>query len=327
MDTVRAAIIGLGAWGRKLVESVQGAEDSPIRFTAAFTRTPEKAGDFVSANGLKLYTSYEDLLNDSSIDVVVLATPHSQHANQVIAAAAHRKPIFVEKPFTLTRATALKASEACAQHGVVLAVGHNRRFSPALVHMKELVESGDIGKLLQIEGNISSNSGFRVGPEAWRSRRSESPAGGMTSLGIHLLDAMIHLCGPVEEVSSYSRRLALEADIDDVTTVMMKFKGGPLGYLGTVFASLPLWRIQVFGTAGFAEMKGNETVVVTTSAGQKERSFAPVNLERAELEAFANAVLQKSAYAVSVDDAVHGVSVLEAIFRSAEEATSIAVPA
>src|SRR5690606_33264858 len=128
---LRAAIIGLGTWGQHLVRSVQGA--SPvIQFVAAATRTPEKARGFAQEHGLRMLPRYEDALADPDIDAVVLATPHTQHTDQIVAAAEAGKHVFTEKPLGVDAASAERAARACAEKGVTLGVGYNWRFQPAL---------------------------------------------------------------------------------------------------------------------------------------------------------------------------------------------------
>jgi predicted dehydrogenase len=325
MSVVNAAIVGLGEWGQKLVRSVQG-KDGNIRFVAAMAKTPAKVAAFAEEQGLRLYSDFPSLLSDVSVEAIVLTTPHSYHASQALAAARAGKAVFVEKPFTLTKVSAVEVADACHRERVVLAFGHNRRFLPALTEMKDIVDTKSIGTPLQIEGNLSSNSGYRHGPSAWRASRVESPAGGMTSLGIHVLDAMIYLLGDVSEVSTYSRRLALPIDIDDSTATIFKFVKGPVGYLGTVFASMPFWRLHVFGSEGWVEMRGPDTLLVMGRDGKlQERRYPSVDIERVELEAFADAVRGKSRYPVSAAEAIHGVAVLESIAASAESNTPIAV--
>src|SRR4051794_24484328 len=92
---IRAAIVGLRAWGQHLVRSLDGSS-SLLRFVAGATRTPEKAREFAQAQGLHLFASYEELLRDPGIDAVVLATPHSLHTGQIVAAAEAGKHVFCE---------------------------------------------------------------------------------------------------------------------------------------------------------------------------------------------------------------------------------------
>src|SRR4029079_4002249 len=116
---VRAAIVGLGRWGRSLVTSVQGKSDD-IRFVAAHTRTRATAEDFCRDQAVPLVDSYQQILAAPGIDAVGLATPHTLHEQQVLAAAAAGKHIHVEKPITLDRGSAGAAGEGAANAGGLL---------------------------------------------------------------------------------------------------------------------------------------------------------------------------------------------------------------
>src|SRR5687767_14025424 len=98
---INAAIVGLGRWGQNLVNSVQGKSEK-IRFTTGVLRHPENAREYAKQQGLKLQSDFAKVLADPAIDAIVLATPHTIHADQVVAAAKAGKPVFSEKPFTLT---------------------------------------------------------------------------------------------------------------------------------------------------------------------------------------------------------------------------------
>src|SRR4030081_3778842 len=107
---LKAAIVGPGWWGKTLVGAVQGKSDA-IKFVAAATRDRAKVEAFCREHGLKLLDDYDQVLADPPIAAVVLATPHSQHGDQVRRAAAARKHVFCEKPFTLLAADAKSAIE------------------------------------------------------------------------------------------------------------------------------------------------------------------------------------------------------------------------
>ena len=141
---LNAAVLGLGSWARTLVESVQG-KSAKIRFTRAVTRTPSKAEDFARKHGFPVDDDFTKLLADQTVDAVVIATPHSQHLDQVRAAAKSGKHVFAEKPLTLGRKDAAAVVAACRRAGVVLAVGHNRRFLPLVAELKRMVDGGALG--------------------------------------------------------------------------------------------------------------------------------------------------------------------------------------
>lgn len=319
---IRAAIVGVGRWGQNLVECTQDKSDR-IRFTTGVARTPERAASFASRYGLALVNDYAKALADPSIDAVVLATPHTQHAEQVIAAARAGKHVFVDKPFALTRASAEAAAKACADAGRVLAAGFNWRYQPALQEIKRMLEDGRLGRLLHIEGNFNGPSVYRFPKEHWRQQREEGPAGGMAGRGVHVVDAMLYLAGPIESVFAQSARLTLDYGLDDTTSMLFTFTSGSSGYLGTFIATAECWRMQVFGSKGWATVGSIphlHTWSLTTcmvNAQPTVIDYPQGSSERAELEGFADAIEGRTPYACSPDDAVHGVAVLEAIVESA----------
>ena len=126
---IDAGIVGLGWWGKNLVEAVQGKSDR-LRFVRGACRDIRPVAAFAERHGLGLSSSLTDLLADENVEAVVLATPHSLHAEQIIVSAEARKPVFCEKPLALTRDDAARVIDACRRHGVVLALGENNRFWP-----------------------------------------------------------------------------------------------------------------------------------------------------------------------------------------------------
>lgn len=327
---ISAAIVGLGRWGQNLVECTQGRTDR-IRFTAGVARTPDKVKAFAIRHGVALTDDYAAVLADPGVDAVVLATPHSQHADQIIAAARAGKHVFTEKPFALTAASAEAAAAACAEAGRVLAVGYNWRYQPALQEIRRMVQDGRLGRLLHIEGNFNGPSVYRFPKEHWRQQPAEGPAGGMTGRGVHVVDGMVYLAGRVESVFAQSYRLALDYGLDDTTSALFKFRNGATGYLGTVIATAECWRLQVFGSTGWAKagsIPHLHTWSLTTcmvNAQPTVVDYPQQSTERAELEAFADAIERGSPLACPPEDAIHGVAVLEAIVRSAQSGQREAV--
>jgi predicted dehydrogenase len=336
--TVRAAIIGMGTWGQNLVRSVQGKSDL-IQFVAGATRTPARAEAFSRQHGIPVQASYEAVLADPSIDAVVLATPHSMHTEQIIAAARAGKHAFTEKPLGLTAADSAAAVAACAEHKVTLAVGYNWRFQPALQEIKRMLADGRLGKLLHIEGNFCGPSAYRFGRDHWRQDRDEVPAGGMTGRGVHVVDAMLYLAGAIDQVYAQSLRLAQDFGADDTTSMLFRFKAGATGYLGTVIASAETWRMQVFGSKGWAEVGDVEHLTtwdmkvcfidpanIFVKQKPQVMTFEDTSTERAELEHFARAIKAGRPLAVRGGDEVHNVAVLDAIVESARNGAPVSIP-
>jgi len=316
---LNVAIYGMGNWGSRLIESVQG-KSSKIRFACGITRDPAAHRGAADQYGMALTSHYADALRDPKIDAVLIATPHSLHCQHIVEAARAGKHVFAENPITLTAATARQAVEATQTAGVTLGLGFNRRYAPAFVEMKRRIQAGEIGELLHIEGQHSGPSGYKL-KHNWRATRAESPAGSMSPRGIHTLDSMINLGGLVTEVYAHSARRKLQApiDMDDTTSMLLKFSSGITGYFGTIFVTGELWRVHAFGTHGWIEMRGDTELITRGLDGNPERIELPaVDKERAELEAFADAVAARQPYMVPPDQAVNGIAVIEAIVASQE---------
>ena len=227
---INAAIVGLGRWGQTLVAAVQGKSDR-LRFATAVTRDPARTRDFLDRHGLAPVATLDAALADPGIDAVVLATPHSQHADQIIAVAGAGKAVFCEKPLTLTRAEAERAVAACREAGIVLGVGTDKRFFPAMQELARIAASGELGRLLHIEANFSNEVAATMF-SPWRDSPDESPAGGMTGTGIHALDAMIRMAGPVRRVQAQMLSHRPAPDPLDTISVLLEFRSGVSGMLG-----------------------------------------------------------------------------------------------
>jgi predicted dehydrogenase len=168
---IRAGIVGLGWWGKTLVEAVSGSSER-IKFVAGSTRTQsDDAKSFAAEHGFALSADFDDLISDENIDAVVLATPHSLHVDQVIAAARAGKHVFCEKPFALTKAGAEKAVDAVRETGVTLGLGYNRRWHPEMTKLRERIDSGDLGIILHVEATMTFPNALLLKPEAWRASR------------------------------------------------------------------------------------------------------------------------------------------------------------
>jgi predicted dehydrogenase len=331
---MKAAIVGLGWWGKTVVESVQ-ADSDVIRFVAGATRTisPELTA-FADAQHLRLAPSFEALLVDPQVEAIVLATPHSMHAPQVIAAAQAGKHVFCEKPFALTKADAEQAVAATRKAGVTLGLGYNRRFHPEMVKLRDRIRTGGLGTILHVEATMTFPNALMLKATQWRAHRDETPCGGLTPMGVHAIDGMIDLCGPIDQVYCQSFRRIVEVDSDDTTSMLFRMKDGMSGYLGTLTATGPGFSFQVFGSNGSVRLEGMTHVAGASSEERRTRLFgtckyqpikgpaevweaARLDVTRACLEAFATAARGGPAFPIPVDEMVHGAAVTEAVVKSA----------
>jgi predicted dehydrogenase len=323
---INAAIVGLGRWGQALVVAVQGKSER-IRFIRGVVRDPVQAHHFASRHGLALTTALAEAASDPEVDAVFLATPHSLHVEQVIAVATAGKPVWCEKPLALTCAGAERAVAACRDAGVPLGCGYNRRCFSSMRELKRIVDGGTLGDILHVEGHFSNEYSTRVLPQGWRDDPVESPALGMTGCGLHVLDALVNLAGPVRQVHAKSCAPKPPPDPRDVVAVLMEFANGATGLMATVRAAVPFWRIHVFGAKGDAEARGEENLRISyIGAPAMEHTYAPVDSLRALAESFADAVEGCAPFSISPRQLIDVTAAFEAVIKSLDTGAPVNVP-
>ncbi len=331
---IKAGIVGLGWWGKTLVEAVSGGSDK-MQFVAGTTRTiNDDVKAFAEEHKFDVRQSFDELIDDPKIDAVVLATPHSMHSDQVVAAAAKGKHVYCEKPFALTKAEAETAVAAAKQAGIALGLGYNRRWHPEMTKLRDQVHSGDLGVVLHVEATMTFPNALMLKPEAWRANREETPCGGLTPMGVHAIDGMIDLCGLIDEVYCQSFRRAVAIDADDTTSILLRMKDGMSGYLGTMTATGGGFNFQVYGSKGFVKLEGMTHVAGAPSEERRTRLFgrctfkpvkgpaevweaATLDIVKATLEDFADAAAGGKPFMIPHEEMIHGAAVTEAIVQSA----------
>lgn len=321
---VRVAVVGLGWWGRIIVqllkgstrvEAVKGVDPSPL------------AAPFAREQGLPLVATLGDALADRDVDAVILATPHSLHTDQIVAAAKAGKHVFCEKPLSLSRADALRAVDAVRSAGVQLAVGHEKRFEPPVLELARLAGSGALGTLLQIEANFSQDKFLALTADNWRLSAQEAPAGPLTATGIHLIDLSVGFMGPAASLYASVKQLGSQLANGDTLAVLANFKSGGHALISAVLATPYDGRFAIYGSKGWAEVRDKAHpespqgwTLTTALRGEAKRSadYPPAHAVLANLEAFAAAIEGRAAYPVPHEQMIATVSALESIVRSTQ---------
>jgi len=332
---IRAGIVGLGRWGRALVSAVAGRSDD-IRFVLAATRARGDADEYCRAKQITLVERYGDILCDPTIDAVVLATPHSQHQAQALAAFAANKHVFVEKPLTLDRASALTVADAARRSGCVLAVGFARRFHPSMGELRRRASEGRLGKIVAMVAQHTTSTVQFIAPDNWRAAAAEAPGGAFTAVGVHALDHMIELAGPVRDVRCVVAR-NYPGPSDDTTTIMLRFDNGASGLIFCSVATATNFQFTAYGTQGLAEISrpdlsrfrfaGIATVApsaVVPAPPEEVLQFPGFDMLHAEMTAFARAI-GGQAYPVPIADVLHGMAVFDAVVASARDGEIVPV--
>ena len=322
---VRIALVGVGWWGRKILDVLQAAPEE-IRVVRAVEPNVESVSAVCAEKDIPLSADYADALRDRSVDAVVLATPHSLHEAQIEAAVAAGKHVFCEKPLALTKAGAVKAVALCRDAGLVLGMGHERRWEPPIAGLLAKADAGVLGRVHQIEANFSHNKFLSLDRNNWRLKPDQAPAGGMTATGIHLLDLSVRLLGPAESVLCHCEQLSSDLPQGDTVAAYVKFRGGGTSYVSASLANPFMSRFTVYGAKGWIDIRDRAHVEspagwIVTSA-MEGGPIATVEVPPAEpvkdnLVSFARAVRGVETYPITAAQLIDNIALLEAVFASA----------
>src|SRR5258706_1026742 len=200
--------------------------------------------------------------------------------------------------------------------------------------LRQQVRSGELGTILHVEATMTFPNGLMLKPEAWRAQKDETPCGALTPMGVHAIDGMIALGGPIQQVYCQSFRRVVAVDADDTTSMLFRMAAGMSGYLGTMTATGPGFSFQVFGSTGSVRLEGMTHVAGASSEERRTRlfgtcKFQPITGEaevweaerldvtKACLEAFAQAATGGAPVPNPAAHMLHGAAVTEAVVRSA----------
>src|SRR3569832_1071894 len=201
---IKAAVIGLGWWGQTILRKLK---DSAVIRPVLAIDPLEPARAAAAALGVETAPRFEDALAKPEIQAVILCTPQDRHAEQIIAAARSGRHVFCEKPLCTTGADAEAAIAAVGAAGVQLGIGHEHRFEPAVIEMRQRLAAGEFGTTLTLEGNFSQDLFLKLAPDNWRLSNEVNPVGPLSATGIHMVDLSIALLG--RPVSVWARLATL----------------------------------------------------------------------------------------------------------------------
>jgi predicted dehydrogenase len=324
METVRLGVVGLGWFGGVLAESARSSGVTEV--VACYARTEDTRAAFAEQHGCQAVGDLDEMLADPGIDGVLVATPHSTHSDLAVRTAEAGKHVFVEKPLTLTVADTKRVAEAASRTGVVVQVGHNRRRQPANRRIKEMVDAGELGTVLQLDGIHTAAGGHKPDLPAWRKDPAECPFGGMTALGVHTVDTFHYFIGPAKSVTSFSTRIKGFNDLDEATTVVLGYESGAIASINTTYFAPPVVELSVFGSDAAAWNEEDGKRLFTQSRGdavRTEQEVETIDTMVDEIAEFARCIRGGNQPETGIGEAIEVAAVLEAIGRSLETGRSV----
>lgn len=324
---LRVILAGFGWWGQHLLPRLRSEPDFEVVGICA----PELSE--ASLDGTPCFRDFDSALDACDADAAILATPNHLHAVQLRAAAARGLHVFCEKPLSLSAVEAQEMASIMRKAGLVMGVGHERRFEPAMQQISDWVGGDELGTILHAEAAFSHDKLSGLDPDNWRTRKATAPAAGMTGMGIHLTDFMIWMFGPVRSVQALTASRVLGWETGDVVTVQLGFHAGMTATLSALLATPHFIRFHVFGTTAWAETRsdthpdtpGGKSHLTLQRSGAEHvsTSFDWTDAVVANLVAFGNACRGVADYPFTLEQLVHNIEVLEAIARSAESGETV----
>jgi len=323
---VRTAVIGLGWWSGVLAERIQGSTE--IEIVSCYTRSEGKRREFADRFKCHAAGSYEEIVGDRSIEAVINTTPNNAHLETTRLAALAGKHVFLDKPIANDVASARAIVEVCAQAGVVLAVGSQRRRENQFRWIKSEIDAGRFGKLVQAECNISRDRLGRIDLSSWRYTADGMPGGVLLQIGIHYVDVLEMLLGPVVRVSARLGHLVLPGENPDVANMIMEHENNAISNLTASYASASeFYLMNVYGkeASAFYDLFSG-----LRHLRRGENAVHPVPFEkndtiREELEEFAGCVRHGGRPEADGETATHNLAVIKAGVRSAREGRVVEV--
>ncbi|MCH1625304.1 Gfo/Idh/MocA family protein [Ferdinandcohnia quinoae] len=240
MEKIRVGVIGCGsiAQHRHLPEYVANKN---VELTAVCDRNLVRANEIAEKYGAHAYTSYETLLNSGKVDAVSVCTPNYLHAPISIAALEAGLHVLCEKPMATSKEEAEAMIAAANANGKKLMIGHNQRFVPSHQKARQLIQSGEIGKIYSFRtsfGHGGPESWSVDGKESWFFNKEKAFVGAMGDLGVHKADLLRYVLGEeIVEVGSFVETNAKDfANVDDNAVCVLKTESGAIGTLAASWA-------------------------------------------------------------------------------------------
>ncbi|MDH3580720.1 MAG: Gfo/Idh/MocA family oxidoreductase [Hyphomicrobiales bacterium] len=232
----KVASIGIGWWSDVLADAA-ARTGGRVEVVSCFTRSQDKRRSFSEKYKCRAAASLDDVLADPEVEGVINTTPNHAHLETTAAAARAGKHVFLDKPIANTIGEAKAITKVCKDTGVTLAVGYQRRRESHFRWIRDRIDAGDAGRLVQAEANISRDREGKFEPGHWRYTAEGMPGGVMLQIGLHYVDVLMMLLGPVKTVSGMASQLVLPGDNPDVGTLLMNHENGAVSSLSTSYAS------------------------------------------------------------------------------------------
>ena len=323
---LRVAVLGMGWWSDVLADGMARSDQFDI--AACYTRSPDKREAFAKKYGCRAAGSYEELLQDASIEAIINTTPNNVHLETTRQAADAGKHVFLDKPIANTVAEGRAIADVCKQAGVVLSLGYQRRRESHFRWIRAEIDAGRFGKLVQAECNISRDRLGKIDLSSWRYQAAGMPGGVVLQIGIHYVDVLEFLMGPVKRVAGMSAQLVLPGDNPDVGNLVLEHESGAISNLTASYASASeYYMMNIYGkeASAYYDLFNGLRHLKRGESKPKPVATEANDTIREELEEFARCIRSGKAPETDGYWAARNLAVIKAGIRSAREGRVVEV--
>jgi predicted dehydrogenase len=325
-NPLRVASIGIGWWSDILADAVQ--RSGKLKIVSCYSRSVDKRTTFAEKNACRAASSYEAVLADPQIEAILNTTPNDTHRATTAAAAAAGKHVFLDKPIANSVADGCAITETCRHAGVVLALGYQRRREGHFRWIKQQIDAGHFGKLVNAEANISRDRLGKIDLGSWRYRADGMPGGVMLQIGIHYTDVLEYLLGPIKVVRGQLARLVLPGDNPDVASLLLQHESGALSTLNASYASASeYYLMNIYGKDATAYYDLHTGLRLLRRGASKPVTVPTLKADTLveQLEEFAAAIRYGTPIEVGGDYATRSLAVVRAGILSAQQGRAVEV--
>jgi len=333
MDRVRFGIVGAGLIASVHAQALAGIDQAELR--AVYNRSPARGKAFADRFNVPWYDDYDRFLTRDDLDAVIICTPSGTHADFAIPAAEAGKHLVVEKPLEITVERCGLIIEAARENGVLLAVIFQNRFKDAVQVTRQALEEGRFGRLVLGDAHIKWRRPTEY-YQGWKGTQQYDGGGALMNQGIHTIDLLQWMMGPVEEVCGYVDTRVHRIEVEDVGVATLRFRSGALGVIEGSTALYPGLdeRLGIYGEDGSIEIEGSRILTwrfkderrddrktraigaEVEGGGSSSPGGIGIENHRRQLTAIVSGILERSTPPVPGEEAMKSVAIVEAIYTS-----------
>ena len=318
--------IGFGSFAKRLYPYVEKRPE--VKAVSFFYPDKKEA---VKRFGEKAVWDMKKALAGRSITAVFITTPNDKHTKFIRLALKAGKHIFVEKPITALYQDAVKLLPLMRRRKTVIAVGHHKRREVAIRKAKELIEQGKIGSPVSIYTNWSKGIAFEM-TSKWRSQKKRHREGPLVSVGIHLVEVLHYLLGPVESVSAVIKNVSGKTEAPDSNAVLLNFKNGTSAFLEANYCTPSEEVLNIYGTEGTIYINRGQLALRLGRDVDRKPSQAisldlvSVDALKEEIDEFFEVMAgRKNNFETGYREAINALAVIEACYQSSTQKKIVAM--